>query len=270
MNIHYTNMTGKAPNPEKIPLIAFEIDSDFKVLSCPESHPALKSNFKKKTGIVNVHFPLEHCQQCPQKENCPVKFQKKSAVLRVKQNAILAAYARERTFCEPLRRDATSKCAAAEGSISAIKRSQGAGKLRVRTHPKVQVVMGLKMLGRNIRQIVRFFQGKNTSDNVFSKGRNMQALLEQFKIHFQEKDSSPKTIKGPLGEMEKFEKLLYKTKEDYEREKKDSPGIPKKRTDPKARVYKFPSKLMQKTETSEAPDQKKATDCYLSRFYKSW
>lgn len=74
----------------------------------------------------------------------------------------------------------------------------------------------------------------------------------------------------PLGEMKKFEKLLYKTREDYERDKKDSPGIPKKRTGPKARVYRFPFKLMQKTETSEAPDQKKVTDCYLSRFYKSW
>ena len=159
VNMHYTDMTGKAPDPKKIPLTAFEIDEKFNVLSCPANHPALKSNFKKKSGIVNAHFSLEHCQQCPQKDNCPVKFQKKSAVLRVNRKAILAAHARERTFCEPLRKEATSKRAAAEGSISAIKRSQGAGKLRVRTHPKVQVVIGFKMIGRNIRQVVRFFQG---------------------------------------------------------------------------------------------------------------
>jgi hypothetical protein len=160
VNMHYADMTGKAPNPEKIPLTAFKIDEKFNVLSCPENHPALKSNFKKKSRIVNAHFSLEHCQRCPQKENCPVKFQKTSAVLRVNQKAILAAYARERTFCEPLRKEATSKRAATEGSISAIKRSQGADKLRVRTHPKVQVVIGFKMIGRNIRQVVRFFQGK--------------------------------------------------------------------------------------------------------------
>ncbi len=159
VHMHYTDMTGKVPDPEKLPLTAFEIDEDFNVRFCPENHPALKSNLKKKSGIVSAHFPLEYCQQCPQKENCPVKFQKKSAVLRVKKNAILAAYARERIFCEPLRREATSKRAAAEGSISAIKRSQGAGKLKVRTHPKVQVVMGFKMIGRNIRQIFRFFRG---------------------------------------------------------------------------------------------------------------
>lgn len=159
VTVHYTDMTGKAPDPEKIPLTEFEIDKDLNVLSCPENRPALKSNFKKKSGIVNAHFSLEHCQQCERKENCPVKFQKNSAVLRVKQNAILAAYAREHTFAKPLRKEATSKRAAAEVSISAVKRSQGAGKLRVHTHPKVQVVTGFKMIGRNIRQIVRFFQG---------------------------------------------------------------------------------------------------------------
>ena len=158
VTMHYTNMTGKAPDPEKIPLTEFEIDAQFHVLSCPENHLALKSNLKK--DLVNAHFSLEHCQPCPRKENCPVKFQKTSAVLRVQKKAILAANARTRIFCEPLRREATSKRAAAEGSISALKRSQGADKLKVRTHPKVQVVMGFKMIGRNIRQVFRFFQGK--------------------------------------------------------------------------------------------------------------
>jgi len=158
VTMHYTNMTGKAPDPEKIPLTEFKIDEKFNVLSCPEKHPALKSNLKK--DMVNAHFSLEHCQKCPRKENCPVKFQNTSAVLRVKKNAILAANARNRIFCEPLRREATSKRAASEGSISAIKRSQGAGKLKVRTHPKVQIVMGFKMIGHNIRQVFRFFQGK--------------------------------------------------------------------------------------------------------------
>lgn len=158
VTMHYTDMTGKAPDPEKIPLTEFEIDEQFNVFSCPENHPALKSNLKK--DMVNAHFSLEHCQKCPHKENCQVKFQKTSAVLRVKKNAILAAKARNRIFCDPLRREATSKRAASEGSISAIKRSQGAGKLKVRTHPKVQVVMGFKMIGRNIRQVFRFFQGK--------------------------------------------------------------------------------------------------------------
>lgn len=128
------------------------------MFSCPENHPALKSNLKK--DMVNAHFSLEHCQKCPRKDNCPVKLKKTSAVLRVKKSAILAANARNRIFCETLRREATSKRAASEGSISAIKRSQGASKLKVRTHPKVQVVMGFKMIGRNIRQVFRFFQGK--------------------------------------------------------------------------------------------------------------
>lgn len=160
VNMHYTDMTGKAPDPEKISLTEFEFDKELNVLSCPEHHPSLKSNFKKKSGIVNAHFSLDYCRECERKDNCPVKFQKTSAVLRVKHNAILAAHARERIFAKPLRKEATSKRAAVEGSISSVKRSQGADKLRVRTHPKVQVVTGFKMIGHNFRQLVRYFQGK--------------------------------------------------------------------------------------------------------------
>lgn len=160
VNMHYTDMTGKKPEPEKIPLSDFQIDEHFNILSCPENYPPLKSNFKQKTGIVNAHFNLEQCEQCPQKERCPVKFQKQNAILRVNYKSILAAKARERTFQEPLRREATSKRAAVEGTNSALKRSQGADKLEVRTYPKVRVVIGLKMTGRNIRQIFRYFQGK--------------------------------------------------------------------------------------------------------------
>jgi len=160
VNVHYTDMTGKAPDPEKIPLTEFKFDRNLNVLACPKNHPSLKSNFKEESGMINAHFSLEYCQQCELRENCPIKFQKTSAVLRVNHKSVLAAHARARTFAEPQRKEAVSKRAAAEGSISAIKRSQGGDKLRVRTHPKVQVVTGFKMIGRNIRQIIRYFQGE--------------------------------------------------------------------------------------------------------------
>jgi hypothetical protein len=160
VTVHYTDMTGKAPAPKKISLAEFDIDADYTVRACPEQHPALKSNYKKKNGIINAHFSLEHCQNCARKDNCPVEFQHTTAVLRVKENSIIAAHARKRIFDKPLRKEATSKRAAVEGTISSVKRAQGADKLAVRTYPKVRVVTGLKMIGHNIRQIVRFFQGK--------------------------------------------------------------------------------------------------------------
>ena len=160
VTVHYTDMTGKAPAPEKISLAEFDIDADFTVCACPEQHPPLKSNYKENSGMVSAHFSLDHCQHCARKDNCPVKFQKTTAVLRVKKNSVIAAHARKRIFDKPLRIAATSKRAAVEGTISSVKRAQGADKLDVRTYPKVRVVTGLKMIGHNIRQLVRFFQGK--------------------------------------------------------------------------------------------------------------
>lgn len=160
VTIHYTDMTGKVPDPKKISLAEFDIDADFKVYACPENHPPINSNYKEDSGIVSAQFSLEYCQHCARKDHCPVKFQQKTAVLRVKKNSVIAAHARKRIFDKPLRIAATSKRAAVEGTISSVKRAQGADKLDVRTYPKVRVVTGLKIIGHNIRQLVRFFQGK--------------------------------------------------------------------------------------------------------------
>lgn len=67
-----------------------------------KQHPPFKRKYKKESGIVSANFSLEHCQSCAKKDNCPVKFQQNSAVLRVKVNAVIAAHARKRIFDKPL------------------------------------------------------------------------------------------------------------------------------------------------------------------------
>jgi len=142
VNIHYTDMTGKEPSVQKLPLTSFTIKDD-KIISCPAGKLVLRAAFNKKTGILTAYFSLEECQVCPQRDVCPVKFQKKSSTLRISQKALLAA--RKRLMILAERKETTSKRAAIERTSSVLKRRHGADKLRVRTQVQVDMAFGLKI-----------------------------------------------------------------------------------------------------------------------------
>ena len=91
---------------------------------------------------------------------------KNNAVLRVEQNKLFVAEAREKYEDKNARQEAGRKRAAIEGTNSALKRSQGAGKLRVRGIAKARVVMGLKIIGHNFKQFVNFFNGNTRNKHT--------------------------------------------------------------------------------------------------------
>lgn len=97
--------------------------------------------------------------QCPQKEICRVKFQKKDTVLRVSQKALIAEQTRLKIEDRELRKEATNKRVAIEGTNSTLKRAHGVDKLSVRGIIKSKLVVGAKIIAHNFRQLTRFFQG---------------------------------------------------------------------------------------------------------------
>lgn len=157
INTHFTDMTGIDPDPQKISLTEFKIDDYKIVVSCPEGQIPLKSEYKRENHKVVAHFDLNICQQCCKKDACPVKFQKKTTVLRVDRKALFASETRNQIKLNC--KISTSRRAAIEGTNSALKRAHGAGELRVRTLPKSNIVIGMKIIAHNFRQIVRFLQG---------------------------------------------------------------------------------------------------------------
>lgn len=159
ITIHYTDMTGRKASSEKLPYSAFEIENDQTVLCCPAQHKPIRISFNEKEKTLSAHFKREICEQCPQKENCRVKFQKKDTVLRVSQKALIAEQSRLKIEDPVLRKEATSKRAAIEGTNSALKRARGVDKLSVRGIIKSKILIGTKIIANNFRQLTRFFQG---------------------------------------------------------------------------------------------------------------
>jgi tetratricopeptide (TPR) repeat protein len=159
ITIHYTDMTGKKPDPEKLSLTSFTIKDHQTVEACPEGHTPYSGQFNGKNKVILAYFDRNVCSNCPRQDACPVKFRKNNTVLRVEQSAIFLAEARERQEDKKARKEATSKRTAIEGTNSSLKRSQGAGRLKVRGKVKATLVTGMKIIGHNFKQIVRFFKG---------------------------------------------------------------------------------------------------------------
>lgn len=156
VSLRFTNMTGRKTDSDKLPLTDFGIDEEnYRVSTCPAGHAPVRSGRAKRSGSIAAHFDRVKCQFCPNKDRCPVKSQKKSAVLRITRKALLAARTRKQLEDREQHREATSKRAAIEGTNSALKRGHGASKLAVRTKAKSQTVFGLKVIGHNIAQFVR-------------------------------------------------------------------------------------------------------------------
>ena len=160
VTVHYTEMTGKEPDPAKIPLTSFTIKDHKTVEACPEGHAPYSCQFNGKNKVILAYFKRDTCVNCPRQGACPVKIRKNNAVLRVEQKHLFTAEAREKIKDKEARREAAGKRAAIEGTNSSLKRSQGAKKLRVRGKVKATLVMGMKIIGHNFRQIVCFFKGK--------------------------------------------------------------------------------------------------------------
>jgi len=106
------------------------------------------------------YFEPDICRQCPKLDTCRVRLKGDSGIVQASQKAVLAAQTRARLHEGAEHDKAVPKRAAIEGTNWALKRRGRASKLRVRGLARVKVVMDLKVIDHNFRQIARFFQDR--------------------------------------------------------------------------------------------------------------
>ncbi|SHK64911.1 transposase [Paramaledivibacter caminithermalis] len=152
VDINFTDMTGKKPSTDKLPINNFEIDEDEKIIkSCPKGHTPIR--LVNKSGQAVAHFDKKHCDKCEFKDICRIKEQKKQNVVRISNKAIIAE--RERKKIDKNKKESTSKRAGIKGTNSALKRGHGLAKLQVRRQYKVQIVTGFKVTAHNIKRHIK-------------------------------------------------------------------------------------------------------------------
>ena len=180
ITMHFTDMTGRKTSSDKLPYSRFTIEDKKKIVLCPANHSPLRTSFNEKSGVLSAHFQLEICLECPHKESCRVKFQKKDTVLYVTRKALTAEETRMKITDREERKESTSKRAAIEGTNSALKRAHHAGKLNVRGIVKCKLVLGAKIIAHNFRQLARVFKGdirKKAIKKLFASNQGISVSI---------------------------------------------------------------------------------------------
>jgi hypothetical protein len=161
--IHLTNMSGTEPT-KKFPVTDFEIDADTNIIQkCPGGHAPTHAGVSKSQ--TTAHFDHEDCAGCDLRDQCYIKRQAKSNVVRISLKAINVG--REREVMKTNKKENTSKRAGIEGSNSALKR-KGLSKLNVRGIIKSKMVCCFKVTVQNIRRFVKYMQGGYNQKNANS------------------------------------------------------------------------------------------------------
>ena len=131
---------------DKLGLANFEISQQGQIVCCPEGHAPAKVKKKKRNS---VGFDPEHCQNCAQLPNCPVKKGKKFYYLRFSEKEMRIA--RRRAFEQSTEfKDRYRWRAGIEATMSEYDRRTGVKQLRVRGLKAVKFCATLKALAVNI------------------------------------------------------------------------------------------------------------------------
>jgi hypothetical protein len=148
-----TNLVGRRENTEKIGVENFDIDEEsHTVKACPEQQEPISSDYKD--GEYIARFDNSVCNQCQQKENCPVVKQKKSNVLKVTEKKINREKIKARMETDEYW-ELANKRAGVEGLPSVLRRKYNIDNLPIRGQVRSKVWLGLKIAAINFKRLVK-------------------------------------------------------------------------------------------------------------------
>jgi len=137
---------------DKLSLADFQFSEKGKVVACPQGNAPAKV---KKSKRVSIGFASQHCENCPNLSNCPVKKGKKYYYLRFTDKEMRLAkrriYEQSNKF-----KDRYRWRAGVEATMSEYDRRTGVKHLRVRGLKAVRFCATLKALGVNIFRAAAF------------------------------------------------------------------------------------------------------------------
>lgn len=136
----------------------FEYDENGNVRQCPEGYEPIQHTQRQyeQTGERHPHalFDVDLCQNCPRRSECPVIVRKKDAYLALVPRLHLRAQ-RWREQEQTAWWQEYAIRSGVEGTFSELKRAHKCEKLRVRTRPRVNAAVVLKLTACNMKRWIR-------------------------------------------------------------------------------------------------------------------
>ena len=161
-------LVGKAPTQEKLSYSSFEVDEETqKIVLCPNKEEPQMSYFSKNSHTAK--FKNEQCENCPLRNQCPSKKEKKGYSVKFSNKSYSNSKIREIMQTKEYIK-LTNKRAGVEGIPSVIRRKYQVDAMPVRGLLRSKIVFGFKIGAYNFNKLLRYLKKKGilTSNTILS------------------------------------------------------------------------------------------------------
>ena len=145
-------LVGRKPSKEKMSYDKFAVDKDENIItSCPNGAKPEKSYYSEKS--YTAKFDKEACEECPFKDKCPIKPQKKFNTIRVSEKRRNTDIQREKMSQEEYI-EITNQRAGVEGIPSVLRRRYKIDNMPIRGLLRSKLWVGFKIAAYNFKKLL--------------------------------------------------------------------------------------------------------------------
>lgn len=167
-------MTGNRKN--RIDLAAFEFDDTGRITRCPEGHRPQIVKYKQKRDRYRACFSLQHCGQCPVKDQCRSTAGKKHSYVRYGGKDYRLALRRQAEQTDAFV-DTYRWRAGVEATMSAYKKLTGVDRLRVRGFKAVRYGALLKACAVNLFRAASVYKARMKACKPTGMKKDSKSLM---------------------------------------------------------------------------------------------
>ncbi|WP_051533993.1 transposase [Desulfitibacter alkalitolerans] len=152
-------LVGRKPATDKLSYSSFSIDEDKNVVNrCPNNQEPIEAYYDEKGKSYTAKFSKEQCQDCPHKDKCPMKEQKKDNVVRFSAKRYNTDLQRAKMDDAEYNK-LVSQRAGVEGIPSVFRRKYQVDYMPVRGLVRSKFWFGFKVAAYNIKKLINRVSG---------------------------------------------------------------------------------------------------------------
>ena len=167
-----TSLLGKAPDEVQA---HFKLDTEnHKILECPAGRKPYKTRYYQSTGTYRASFTLKDCQDCPLRNNCGMKPQKKSNYVMITEKTVQRATYLQK-YSLPEYQELAKIRNGVEGIPSVLRRKHHVDQMPVRGYLRSKMWFGFKITAINVKRVLNKVRQNRFLPDILTK---LQGILE--------------------------------------------------------------------------------------------
>jgi len=161
-----TSLLGKAPDEVQA---HFKLDTEnHKVLRCPAGKKPYKTRYYQQTGTYRASFTLNDCQDCPLRNHCGMKPQKKSNYVMITEKTVQRATYLQK-YSLPEYQELARVRNGVEGIPSVLRRKHHVDHMPVRGYLRSKMWFGFKITAINVKRVLNKVRQDRFLPDIFAK-----------------------------------------------------------------------------------------------------